>query len=793
MHQSLRANALDADWLSSHDGVKVLSLDCFDTLLWRKVGEPTDVFFALAATEAFRRHGLTAAIRVGAEAHARRINWLVKGSMEVTLADIYRQALPEAGEELIAELAECELACEMEHCFVFKPVFDLIKQAREQGARVVVVSDTYFSSAQLSRLLYAAQPELEGLLDEINCSSDFGLSKAAGIWSRLLPLWKVQPAQVLHLGDNEVADLVSPQRFGIRSAHFVHQDEDTAVLLRSREQAGLQLLPELRRDAALPSYFHAQFAACRETDPARRFGYVALGPVMYAFGDFILREAARLGAGGKPVKLGFLLRDAFLPYQACAELAGAPAGSLLNISRFTSIAASLHSHERVVSLLARMLGDDSMEPLARQLLLPAPLAARILEQAARAPHPVARFAELVLQEDTLAQIFEQSRAFRKRLVEHVRSVTGVQAGDTLLFVDLGYSGTAQTLLKDVLKEDLDVDLAGVYLLADHAGPAPEDRRGLLDSAQIDRRIIGALTGKHIAAFEMLCTQGAPSTVDYTEAGVPVFSSSALDAAQHAMVGAIQDGCLRFIGDLRVLGAGFRPRTAPDEMARQVAIDLARLLYFPTRNEIAFFADFQFDFNLGTDRRLALFDTGAGLVGMRRQGIGYTQAPLDETRTNYGMELRPLDLSLSALMFAHHRYGFSIEPRNVSYREEPVQVLFFGEQLRAQKELQASSTYDGYFSLVFPVSSTRDTAVLFGADYTWVQIDSVHLMRGREEQQMVPGQDLLFDQMASKANGLFEAGPRGAMFVPRRAHYDGWGCRVVFRPVAWAGSEARPDL
>src|SRR5437763_9842942 len=111
MQQTLRANALDADWLSSFDGVKVLSLDCFDTLLWRKVGEPTDVFHALAATGAFQRHGLTAAMRIAAEVQARRVNWMLKGSMEVTLADIYRQALPKAGAELVAELAECELAC----------------------------------------------------------------------------------------------------------------------------------------------------------------------------------------------------------------------------------------------------------------------------------------------------------------------------------------------------------------------------------------------------------------------------------------------------------------------------------------------------------------------------------------------------------------------------------------------------------------------------------------------------------------------------------------------------------
>ncbi|MGI4718459.1 MAG: methyltransferase domain-containing protein [Janthinobacterium lividum] len=795
MQDTVRANALEADWLSSFDDVSILSLDCFDTLLWRKVGEPLDVFYALAATEPFRRAGLSAAMRITAEQGARRKNWILNGSMEVTLGEIYRHALPEAGPELVAELAACELACEIAHCFVFEPTFELIRAAKARGAKVVVVSDTYFSSSELSRLLFAALPALEGLLDAVYTSSDFRLSKAAGIWSRLLPLWKVKPAQVLHLGDNAVSDLSSPQRFGIRAAHLVHQDEDTTALLRGREQAGLQLLPELRRDTPLPSLYHAQLARCREQDPARRFGYTALGPIMCAFADFIVRERARLAGEGRPVRLGFLLRDGWLPYRAVAALEGGDAapGSLLNISRFTAIAATLDSRERIAALLVRMLGDESMAPLARQLLLPEDLAGRILKQAAAAARPVAAFAELVLKDETVALVMAASKAFRKRLVEHVRRATGVQPGDTLLFVDLGYTGTAQNLLRDVLKQDLGVDLAGAYLLADHAAPASGDRRGLLDAAHIDPRIIRVLTNNPVAALEMLCTSDAPSTVGYTEAGAPVHAGSALDAAQHAAVAAIQDGCLDFIAGLRALDARFRPAATPDEMARQVAIDLGRMLYFPTRREIDVFAAFQFDFNLGTDKRLSLFDTGAGLVGIRRQGMAYTQVGLDKTRTNYGMELRPLDLSLSTLLFAHQRYGFGIETAQVSYRQEPVQVLFRGAQQHFKEELLANATFDGYFSLLFPVSAKRDVAVLFGADYSWLQIDSVHLLRGSEEFLVLPGEDLLFDQMAAHQNGLFELGPRGMMFLPGRPHYEGMACRVVFRPVAWAGPGERADL
>lgn len=138
MQHTLRANALEAGWIASFDDVKVLSLDCFDTILWRKVGEPLDVFYAMDDTEPFRRAGLTAAMRITAEQGARRRNWILNGSMEVTLAEIFRQALPEAAPELIDELVEAELACEIAHCFVFQPTFELIREAKARGVKVVV-------------------------------------------------------------------------------------------------------------------------------------------------------------------------------------------------------------------------------------------------------------------------------------------------------------------------------------------------------------------------------------------------------------------------------------------------------------------------------------------------------------------------------------------------------------------------------------------------------------------------------------------------------------------------------
>ena len=788
MQDKLHANELDGAWLSAYGGLKVLSLDCFDTLLWRKVVSPTDVFFALAHSAAYQKMGLTAPLRAKAETMARRIKWVTTQCSEVTLEEIYRHAAPEASDADVAELAAAELACEMEYCFVFQPVFALIEQARKLGLKVIIVSDTYFSEAQLKALLFAALPALDGMIDAVYCSNVHHVSKAEGIWRKVLPQLLVKPDQVLHLGDNIDADFHSPRRFGMRATHFIQQHEETRKILAGRAQVAPQVLPELGYRLPVPSYHHAQIARMAQGDALATFGYACMGPILHSFAAYVLAEAQALREQGARLKVAFLMRDGFLPSRACSELAGETFGSQLNISRFTAVAASLDSRERVVALLTRVLSREALEPLTRQLLLPPELATRILKAVAASGAREAEFARQVLQPETVKVILAASRAFRRRLVHHVRNMTGADSGDTLMLVDLGYSGTAQTLLTDVLKDDMGVNLVGRYLIVDHVAPHQSDRKGLIDSTVMDGRITTTLTGDYIASFEMLCTQPAPSTVGYTEQGEPVFSSTAVGTAQDTIVGTIQAACLRFIADTRDTPACFQPQRLAAEVSQSVAIDLARQLYFPTPLELACMASFQFDFNLGTDKTIAMFDTEAGLAAMRTEGFSYMNAGLDNKRTSYALELRTLDLSLSVLLFAQNRFGFDMQPALASYRSETLQVLVTNERSHSLQQIAAAATYDGYFAAALPLSANFNVGVLLGKNYSWIQIDSVQLIVDGDLQgatEMVRGQAVLFDQMDAAENGLFQVAPGGMLYLPAQPHYKRQSmCRLVFRPIAW---------
>jgi hypothetical protein len=90
----------------------IFSLDCFDTLYWRKVSRPSDIFTRL-------QHGLCPAARMRAEASARSHQFIICGREEVTLAEIYAQLADHFSPDAQRQMVERELALEIEHGFLF--------------------------------------------------------------------------------------------------------------------------------------------------------------------------------------------------------------------------------------------------------------------------------------------------------------------------------------------------------------------------------------------------------------------------------------------------------------------------------------------------------------------------------------------------------------------------------------------------------------------------------------------------------------------------------------------------
>src|SRR2546423_997925 len=93
--QTVRASELISLFNTYADNIKVLSLDCFDTLLWRKTSAPQDVFYDLQNRPAFKKLGYNAVMRINSETNARKKKVIQDYLNEVKLNEIYRNMFPD--------------------------------------------------------------------------------------------------------------------------------------------------------------------------------------------------------------------------------------------------------------------------------------------------------------------------------------------------------------------------------------------------------------------------------------------------------------------------------------------------------------------------------------------------------------------------------------------------------------------------------------------------------------------------------------------------------------------------
>jgi len=793
----VRADELAAAFAKLASGLRVLSLDCFDTILWRQTATPIDVFYDLQESEPFRRLGYNAKLRVTSEAAAREMKFLRTSRSEVTLPEIYRAAFPALTDAEVSELAAAEIEAEIRTCHPFPPVVELIRAARQRGLKVVIVSDTYLDESQLRHLLAATLPDdAYRAIDRVFCSSVHGHSKVQGLHRHLLERMKLRPHAVLHVGDNEAADFDAAGRHGIHAFHLVHHALWLGENLRLQSTATSLLVPSVRQSQSLPQPFRAMLAMhLREATPSPVdvLGYAGAGPLLYAFGRFILDEISTLRAAGHRVKPVFLMRDGHLPQRVTEAIADAPVGQAISVSRFAAYAASFRTEADVEKYLAKSAGSGRFEVMGHQLLLTKEEASAIDQRAQQAKNPTEEFVRLVRRPETLRTILERSRAYRGRFFRYLESVCGLEQGDTLLFIDLGYEGTAQRQLEGVFRDERGVTIRGCYLLAARIPGWEQTRRGLFDPSWCDDRALGSLVG-YISLIEDLCTSDDGSVIGYGEDGTPEKGPRLIAAAQYERVKPVQARCVDFARDATAFFATVGRQPSPESLRLGALGALGRLLFFPNEHEVAYLDNFQLDLNLATQDTYALFNCEEGLNGLRRRGLFFMKQGRSSLRMNYPIELRAASIELSLALLSQLRYGLEFAASDMTLRREPIKVLCARGADSSLHVTNAQATHDGFFSLIVPVG-TRDIHVglMFGQSYTWVQVESIHFIRqdalfsNRESECSDDDATIHLEGMTARGPGLFECTSEAGFLLvvptprPRDAHP--YVCRVVFRPLS----------
>ncbi|MEA2427480.1 MAG: hypothetical protein QOF37_1108 [Thermoleophilaceae bacterium] len=609
--------------LAGDPAIKVLTLDVFDTMLWRRVVDPVDVFPIVGALlqergmllDTIPPHGFSK-LRRSAEQRARNARGGGSpGGVEVTLDEIYAQIPPGVFNDAPPDgPIGVEIEVERRLLGPDLDVVQLVRAARADGKRVAAVSDTYFSEETLRSFLH---PHFSGdaAVDHVFASSEHRTGKGGDLFPVALRELGVRAAEVVHVGDSEAADVEGARRHGIRAIWFERRPKELDRLLE-RERHYLD--PEYAGrggdfglTATRAKVLHRRELAelPDELKPFWRYGAIALGPALAGFAEWV-QERTRQVRGSTALCLmreGELLAQ--LVSSAGQYIGGADAEPLWLSRQVCARAAIFEGRpEELQALLSRRSA-----PLVRELCATlgvevdaSPVLARNADTRMN-EHDVATevIDELTSNPELRGKIVARSRLLRERVLAYVAKMLP-EGESNMTVVDLGWGGTIQKLLQQILHESgSDIHLIGLYLLTQEVAT-----ERILDGLNIGgylaaQGVPGAAARAIMRSPEILeqvCMPDVGSQLDLDSDLEPVLDEAVdRNLVQSAERAAVQKGIRAFQREwvrYAQLDAGTARLSHPD--ARRILLaQVARATVAPTAAEAAVFGGWVHDENFGS--------------------------------------------------------------------------------------------------------------------------------------------------------------------------------------------------
>ncbi len=498
--------------LDAHPDVEMVTFDFFDTLVTRRVAQPTHVF-ADMERDLVRLDGRWrgfARMRVEAERRARHVAASDDPVRDVTLEEIWCELSRMEGPGRSLGFADRQRLALLERAHetaAARPVAHgvaLAAEARRRGLRTVVISDNYMSADHLVDMARAAG--LDWVTTDcvwVSCEHR-GMKHNGVLFDVVLEETGVPASRVLHIGDDPHADGSMPAARGIA----VHLDGSMRISHRVPENTSPAVLPLSRIEAHLRD--------SGERDAAVMLGAGAMAIVIASQVESARTEAATRGA----VRVHFAARDGHIAHRLWSDRravdASMPPASYTSFSRSVVWRAGLDRID--ADNVHRFVGDDETLDAER-------LGRRVGCGLTNAP--AGEFGAVVAREVLIAnadRIVEASRALRARFVSHLRSRGMLDAGRHLV-VDLGWTASTVADLADIVAVEssgtarVEGLFTGLYWDATPNRTRLGMRGVAMDEfAPLDDnlRLLGV-----VKFMEALVTAPHGSVVDFTDDGEPI--------------------------------------------------------------------------------------------------------------------------------------------------------------------------------------------------------------------------------------------------------------------------------
>ena len=416
-------------------------VDCFDTVFHRKNSSESTLYIWAREMSQFLDNRLPSETiyrnRKMAENRLRKSK--EEPSYYEVIGEVYRNlevsdAREPNFEKFIQKSYEIDLLAEKSQLYVDDSNVRILKNYKEEGKKVILVSDFYMPKKFMETIL--KEFSIDEIFTDIYVSSETGFRKSTGnLYKYILDVYGQKPEKFLMLGDDKVSDVIMAENNGIKTRYLRFDNKKMNYSKMSGVKRSIRKTVWLKNENDL---------------------FKGFSPAMIIFCDRLYYEARKR----KCKKLlfcsreGQLLKKLFDRYQKKLFVQNSIPTEYFYVSRRATMLPSLKNiQEEKFERIFRQYKELTIYDFLCSIGFSEEEIETILEvkEYNKRIHPLDYDTSLqcFIKREKFIQLYEQKRLEQKvLLMEYVKQVNGTL--DEVYLVDIGWKGTIQDNLYEAL-------------------------------------------------------------------------------------------------------------------------------------------------------------------------------------------------------------------------------------------------------------------------------------------------------------------------------------------------------
>ena len=285
---------------------EIVSFDLFDTLIVRNVLSSADVIELLEARLEEKEINIPDFVDKRIKAEKKLSN-----GKAPRLANIYEDVLSDNHIENVTsnQMAELEYKTDISLLQPRKEMVDLIQTIKGMGKQIYITSESYYSQRQIEQILTACGI---GGIDKLFVSCEYDVDKTSGLYEKVIDF--AGSRNILHIGDDVVADVEAAMRSGIKAFQIYSSSELLDAVGGLNLTDNLQdVSDKIRIGMFIANIFNSPFQFENEekrihVEDAADVGYLFCAPMILDFAFWFGQQAKKLNLPN----ILFCARDGYL-------------------------------------------------------------------------------------------------------------------------------------------------------------------------------------------------------------------------------------------------------------------------------------------------------------------------------------------------------------------------------------------------------------------------------------------------------------------------------------------------